>query len=147
MAFGYNLDFTGRVAAIALAAFVGGTVSTISRAADAQVDFNKDIQPILKNSCVKCHSQDPRNAQKKPAGGLRLDDKELAMKGGKSGKAIEPGKADDSLLYKVLLGPVNGDHEVPGMPKAMRGQPFKPLPKEKIALIKAWIDQGANWGK
>ena len=81
-----------------------------------------------------------------PAGGLRLDDKDEAMKGGKHGKAIVAGKADESLLYKVLSGPAKeGDDQIGGMPKQRRGEQYKPLADDKIALIKQWIDQGANW--
>ena len=55
------------------------------------------------------------------------------------------GQSADSLLYKVLQGPAkNGEHEVAGMPKAMRGQAFKPLPAAQVELIKKWIDQGAK---
>ena len=113
--------------------------------ADKAVDFNKDIKPILTQSCVKCHRQDPRNPRG-PAGGLRLDDKTAALKGGKFGSDIVPGKSGDSLMFKLLSAPVKvGDHEIGAMPKPMRGKEFQPLPQEKIDLIKAWIDQGANW--
>ena len=61
---------------------------------------------------------------------------------------IVPGKAEESLFYKVLKGPVKEDKdEIGGMPKPKRGEDFKPLPDEKVQLLKAWIDQGANWGK
>ena len=83
-----------------------------------------------------------------PAGGLRLDDSAAALKGGKHGKAIVAGKAEESLLYKVLKGSTKvGDDEVQPMPRPRRGEEFKPLPPEKIALIKQWIDQGAEWPK
>ena len=132
------------LACIALASFTHPT-----RAADAaatkEVDFKKDILPILNQSCMKCHKPDPKNPRG-PAAGFRLDDKAAAMKGGKHGVAIVPGKADESLMYKLLAGPVTIDNkEVAAMPKAMRNQPFKPLAKDKIELIKQWIDQGAKW--
>ena len=134
-------------AMVACIGFAGFTTSPAGAAdtAAAQVDFNRDIKPILTQSCMKCHKPDPKNPRG-PAGGLRLDDKAAALKGGKSGPAIVPGKADESLFYKLLAGPVTvGDHDIAPMPKAMRNQPFKPLPKDKIDLIKQWIDQGAKW--
>jgi hypothetical protein len=68
------------------------------------------------------------------------------MKGGKHGKAIVPGKAEESLLYKLLKGPAKvGDEEVKAMPRPRPREEFKPLPDEKIELIKRWIDQGAKW--
>jgi hypothetical protein len=115
-----------------------------ARAADAPIDFSSQIQPILKNSCVKCHSLD--NPRKTASGGLRLDDKDAALKGGKVGSDIVPGDSTKSLMYKLLLGPttVNGKH-IDAMPKASRGQQPKPLTKDQIDLIKNWIDQGAKW--
>lgn len=117
-----------------------------ARAAEKQVDFNRDIKPIFADSCVKCHSLN--NPRHKAASGLRLDNKAGAMKGGEDGKDIIPGNAKDSLLYKLLLGPakVDGD-DVDAMPKQKKGEEFKPLPQEKIELIKEWIDQGAKWSK
>jgi len=133
--------------ALAPAIIVAGLAIPLRAAdkAEKPVDFNADIKPILSQSCFKCHSPNPRNPRG-PSGGLRLDDQATAMKGGKSGVAIVAGKGADSLLVKVLSGPSKvGDHEVSAMPKAMRGQEFKPLAKEKIDLIKLWIDQGAKW--
>jgi hypothetical protein len=121
-----------------------------ARAADS-VSFKKDVQPILKESCLKCHSFDPKKPKKKGAGELRMDDEKLAMKGGRSGPAIVPGKAQDSLLYKLLNGPAprpvpeEDDKDIDPMPKAKRGEKWKQLPAAKIAVLKAWIDQGANW--
>jgi len=111
-----------------------------------KVDFASQIKPLLKESCVKCHSLD--NPRKQASGGLRLDDKALALKGGKhAGKAIVPGKAEESLVYKLLIGPVDVDgKKVDAMPKnPKRGEAYKPLEKAQITLIKDWIDQGANW--
>jgi hypothetical protein len=149
---------------------VGG-LSQSARAAEEkadgdakQVDFVKDIQPILKESCIGCHQAPkaggpggPRERQagpgggrgpRGPAAGFRLDDKAAAMKGGKHGKAIIPGKAEESLMYQLLKGPAKrGDDEIAPMPKGRPGDEFKPLPEEKIELIKLWIDQGAKWGK
>jgi uncharacterized membrane protein len=95
-----------------------------------KVDFVKEIAPILKDSCVKCH------CEKKVKGKLRLDLKELAMKGGGGGKAILPGKGADSPLYTSLVEP---DPEMRMPEKA------DPLPKEQIERIKKWIDEGAEW--
>jgi hypothetical protein len=126
------------------AACVGLALAGTARADDKPVDFSSQIQPILKSSCVKCHSLD--NPRKQAAGGLRLDDKDGALKGGKIGHDIVPGDSTQSLLYKLLLGPttVNG-HHVDAMPKQKRGEQFKPIEKEQIDLIKSWIDQGAKW--
>ena len=116
-------------------------------AADPKVDFAKNVQPVLADVCVKCHGPgDPKDPKKGPAGGLRLDDKAAFLKGGKSGKAVVPGKSKDSLLYKLLQGPSKvAGREIAGMPKAMPGEEFKPIDSDKLALIQKWIDQGAKW--
>jgi len=135
----------GRVGlGLVLAGVCGMAMASRADAAEKQVDFKKEIQPIFKASCVKCHSEN--NPRHMAAGGLRLDDKAAAMEGGKSGKDIVPGKADESLLYKVLKAPEKvGDEEIHQMPKAMRNQKTKPLSAKQIELIKQWIDQGAKW--
>ena len=117
----------------------------------ARVDFVKDVKPILTQSCVKCHGLDAAKPRKKAAAGLRLDDKAAAFKGGRSGVSIIPGDAKNSLLFKLLSGPVprpvkgEDDKDIAPMPKAKRGEKFKPLTDAQIAVIRRWIDQGANW--
>jgi hypothetical protein len=129
-----------------------------------QVDFEKDVQPIFDESCVRCHraggggggqARGREGGQGRgpggpgggrgPGGGLRLDDKAAALKGGKHGKAIEPGKADDSLLVKILKDDVKvGADTVHRMPKARAGE-GKKLADDQVDVIKRWIDQGAKW--
>lgn len=137
-----------RLCGIAAAAgFALAAISPVVRADDKTVDFNKDIKPIFKESCVRCHSLE--NPKHKAAAGFRLDNREDALKGGDNGheKDIIPGNAKDSVLYKLLFGSVNVDGEdVDAMPKKKKGQEWKALPQDQVALIKAWIDQGAKWG-
>ncbi len=98
--------------------------------ASARVDFLKQIQPIFESSCYGCHGP------KMQMSGLRLSEKAPALAGGQSGAVIIPGKSTDSPLYRRVAG--LGDQ--PRMP--MGG---KPLDAAQIALIRAWIDQGAEW--
>src|SRR2546425_9933830 len=56
-------------------------------ASSEKVDFQKDIQPIFEKNCFSCHGTTMQ------MNGLRLDSKEAAFAGGKSGKAIMPGDA------------------------------------------------------
>ena len=107
---------------------VGLLVPRVS-AAD-KVNFNKDVVPILKATCVECHNP------KKVKGKLRLDNKADAMKGGKEGKDIVPGKAEESLMYKLLVDK-DPDNRMP--------QDKDPLPADQIEKIKNWINQGADW--
>ncbi|MBA3441580.1 MAG: hypothetical protein H0T92_17105, partial [Pyrinomonadaceae bacterium] len=76
------------------------------KAAGQTLDFEKDIQPILKASCYQCHTGG------QPAAGLRLDAKTLAMKGGVSGPVIVPGNAQGSRLIHRVLG-LNDEPRMP----------------------------------
>lgn len=131
-----------------LAMAAGMAVAVLAPGARAdQVDFNKDIKPIFKKSCIRCHSLD--NPRHKAAAGFRLDDRADALKGGDNAheKDIVPGNSKESVLVKLLSGSVNVDGEdIDAMPKKKRGEEFKPLPDKQIELIKQWIDQGAKWG-
>ena len=63
------------------------------------VDYQRDIQPILAEHCTACHGGDDVTRQ----GGLRLDIREVALKGGDSGTpAIVPGKPDISALIRRI---------------------------------------------
>src|SRR5262245_31490359 len=64
--------------------------------ADSKVDFARDIRPILEKNCFACHGAEKQKS------GLRLDRKAQALAGGDSGKAIVPGKADDSPLVERI---------------------------------------------
>ena len=98
--------------------------------ANGRVDFVRDVQPILKAHCLKCHGPE------KPKGQLRLDSRATAIKGGVSGKVIVPGNAKESRLVELLLAK-EVDERMPA--KA------EPLPADKIELIRRWIDEGAHW--
>ncbi len=104
-------------------------VSAAPAAAQDEVSFAKDIAPILAQNCTACHG--PALQQN----GLRLDRREDAMNGGKSGAAIEPGRSAQSLLMKRLAS-LDGLQQMP---------PGGPLPREQIELFREWIDQGAKW--
>lgn len=96
----------------------------------AEVDFVRDVQPILKRSCNGCHGA----AQQ--LGGLRLDAKATTFTGGVSGPSVKPEHSLDSPLYQRVAG--LGD-------QARMPMGGKPLPPDQIAILKRWIDSGANW--
>src|SRR5262249_45396428 len=95
-----------------------------------RIDFTRQIEPIFARNCYQCHGA------QKAMGQLRLDGKEFALKGGLSGAAIVPGDSKRSPLVKRILG--EGDEA--RMP--MGGAPLTPT---QIAMIRQWIDQGADW--
>ncbi|MCX6858287.1 MAG: PSD1 and planctomycete cytochrome C domain-containing protein [Verrucomicrobia bacterium] len=99
--------------------------------AQAAVDFQTQILPVLKRACFECHGPDVQKA------GLRLDHKAGAFAGGEHGAVLVAGQAQSSeLLRRVSLPRTDKD----AMPR--RG---KPLTTEEVALLKAWITEGASW--
>jgi hypothetical protein len=110
---------------------LAGALSLLAQEqAPRSVDFVRDVQPLFKASCQKCHGPE------KPKGQFRLDARAPAMKGGVSGKAILPGNSKESRLIKLLLEK-DDENRMP--------QKAPALSPEKIALLRAWIDQGAVW--
>jgi formylglycine-generating enzyme required for sulfatase activity/cytochrome c551/c552 len=98
-----------------------------------RAEFTKEIKPILEMNCVACHHEGHAK------GNLRLDVKDLAFKGGDGGPGIVPFKPKDSKVFTTTTLPADHDDL---MPPAKKGGP---MPKEKIELLQAWIEQGAPW--
>lgn len=95
----------------------------------SDIDFEKQIRPLLKQHCYDCHSQDAEES------GLRLDHGANILKGGDRGPAVIPGKSMESPLFLSL----SGQGKIPQMPHDL-----PPLKEAEIALIQQWIDQGAK---
>ncbi|CAM2781365.1 c-type cytochrome domain-containing protein [Rariglobus hedericola] len=108
------------------------TVAVHPIAADAPV-FEKEIRPLLERSCFECHG--PLKAR----GRLRLDTREAALAGGKSGlPAITPGKPEASELLRRIKLPRDDDEAMPA------GDALELTPAE-IARLEKWIVDGASW--
>ena len=101
-------------------------------AAKKGVTYEKDIKAIFEKACFKCHGDE------KQKGKLRLDSLESALKGGDNGKVIETGKSEKSSLV-IAVARIGDEDEA--MPPEGKGDP---LTKDQVALIRAWIDQGAK---
>ena len=109
-------------------AFVSARAVARTEQPRQRVDFVRDVQPIFRQSCYGCHGPTQQ------MNGFRLDRRRDAMRGG-SIAVIGPGNSEGSRLYRRLIG-----HEFgPQMP------PTGALPAEQIAIIKTWIDEGAQW--
>ena len=101
--------------------------------ANQQVDFDRDIKPILDASCLRCHGPE------KPKSHFRLDNRESALKGGNNNtNDVVPGESDRSKLIAYVAG-LDKDIQ---MPPPDHGPPLTP---QQIGLLRAWIDQGATW--
>jgi hypothetical protein len=107
----------------------------VAQADDSPVNFDRDIRPILSNNCFKCHGPDEAKRQ----AGLRLDTMEGERTQLKSGqRAVVPGKTGESALVARITAVDPGER----MPPPSTG---KVLSVEQIALLKRWIDEGAEW--
>jgi hypothetical protein len=95
-----------------------------------KVDFVRDIQPMISGKCLSCHG--PR----KQEGHLRWDNKESALTGGEHGPNVIPGNSAKSRLIKLVTS-TNDDEIMP--------QKGDPLTDAQVSVLRAWIDQGANW--
>jgi hypothetical protein len=97
---------------------------------DRPVDFAREVLPLLTSRCGHCHGEETQE------GRLRLDARALFFRGGLSGPVVVPGHSDRSLLIRRLAG-------LDGLKRMPLDEP--PLAPEQIALLRAWIDQGAGW--
>lgn len=124
------------LARIALLSAIGFAATLPSLAlAQAKVDFQRQIRPILSNHCFKCHGPDAETRE----AGLRLDERDAAISQSESGAtAISPGKPDDSELLKRVFSH-DADQKMP--PDSAN----RPLSEEQKTLLKAWIEQGAAY--
>ena len=96
----------------------------------SEIDYARDIKPILSASCYACHGPDEQSRE----AGLRLDRREDAHK-----SAIIPGHAARSrLVMRITTG-----NPRRRMPPASSKKP--PLTPAQIDLLRRWIDQGASF--
>ncbi len=98
--------------------------------ATTEVNFGKDIKPILEASCIKCHGRG------RDKGHFRIDSRETLLKGGESGAAVVSGKSEESLIIELVSG-LDPDNVMP--------KKGSKLTKEQVSLLRGWIDQGAKW--
>jgi hypothetical protein len=99
------------------------------------VEFNRDIRPILADHCFKCHGAD--SAARKAD--LRLDVREAALRGGKSGiSALLPGQPEQSELIRRITTQDEND----AMPPVKAG---KRLSGAQVAKLREWIAGGAEY--
>lgn len=98
----------------------------ITQSSAVDVNFDKQVAPILAARCLECHSS------AKPEAKLDLSRSETATKGGESGKAIVAKSIQKSLLWERVVS-----DEMP---------PKHPLSEKEKSILKEWIEEGAKWG-
>jgi mono/diheme cytochrome c family protein len=111
----------------------GKTRVSAAAAGAAALVFANEIQPVLERSCIECHGP------KKIKGRLRLDTREAALAGGRSGRpAIKPGQPEASELLRRVRLPRDDD-------EAMPSSDDPGLSAAEIAALEKWIADGAVW--
>ena len=107
-------------------------VQDTAAAAQGEVSFARDVQPILSNHCYACHGPDKQAREAK----LRLDMRESALKH----DVIVPGNPDDSeLIFRIL-----SEDKVDQMPPPKF---HKPLSDAQKQTLKRWVTQGAEYAE
>ncbi len=106
---------------------------TVAAAQDVQ--FNRDIRPLLSDRCFYCHGPDDKNRK----AGLRLDTFEGATKDRGGYRAISPGKPDESELLRRVTSHEAGEMMPPLSAKKAA------ITREEAALLRRWIEQGAKY--
>ena len=105
----------------------GACFAVAASAQTAKVDFGKDVLPILRQNCFGCHGPSQQ------MGGMRLDRRSSVLKPGV--RRVVPGSTENSFLY----------HRITGSAYGLQMPPTGPLRPEQVAVLKAWIEQGAPW--
>lgn len=115
----------------------GGAIITVGLLLGAcgqkEISYKADVQPILKQYCMECHVEGGEGYQKS---GLLMTSYESLMKGTKFGPIIKPGDSLTSALNMLVEGRADPSLKMP------HGK--APLPADKIAVLKKWVDQGAK---
>ncbi|MBL9157202.1 MAG: hypothetical protein JNJ70_07015 [Verrucomicrobiales bacterium] len=109
----------------------------------AEVNFEKEILPFLESKCLQCHKAPFEKDGKsvKPKAGLRLDAAWAIQAGSENGAVLVAGKSGESALYQRVTLPPEDDDFMPPKDKA------DPLTDAEVALLKQWIDEGAEFGE
>ena len=113
-----------------------GLIGICPGADDGKLRFNQDIRPILSDNCFACHGFDA----KKRKADLRLDTPEGAYAVIDGAQAIKPGDLAKSEVWARIIS--EDEEEVMPPPDS-----HKKLTAEQKAIIKRWIEQGAEYQK
>jgi len=109
---------------------------TFAQTRSDNVDFDRDIRPILSDVCYKCHGPDEKQRDSE----LRLDRKESALGEIDGHRPIVPGDPKASELYRRIISQDKDER----MPPEDSG---RELTGKQIDLLKKWIEQGAKWNE
>ena len=100
---------------------------------DKPVDFATEVYPFLKANCLACHNSTKAKAD------LILESPQHMIEGGETGPAVNPGDGENSFLFTTAA-----HIEEPTMPPKNNKSKAKNLTPDQLALLRQWIDEGAE---
>ena len=103
--------------------------TTLPAAVDRKVSYVDDVKPILEDRCYHCHAEGEHK------GGFRMDTRQQFLK---EDVVVVGDSAKSKLVRMIAAAGVEKDEIMP--PKGKR------LTDEQIGILRAWIDQGLEWG-
>ena len=109
-----------------------------ARLVSAEIDFNRDVRPILSDRCFACHGFDAHDRK----GHIRLDvadGEDGAYRTRKGWTGIKPGDLKKSEVWLRIIS--DDEEEIMPPPESHK----KPLNEEEQAIIKQWILEGAKY--
>ena len=129
------LTLTLSTAGTVLFADLGDASKLPPPAKQANLSYQKDIQPLVEKACLNCHSGE------RPKSKYTMETRETLLKGGSSKEAaVVVGNSAKSPLVHYAADLVE-ELEMPPLDKRDK---YPAWTKEEIALVRAWIDQGAK---
>lgn len=105
-----------------------------SATSQPEVSYKNDVAPIIHDYCLNCHEPGGKGYEKN---GLDMRTYQSLMKGTQFGSVINPGNSFTSIMIQAVEGRVHASIK---MPYGMSGG----LAKDKINVLKKWVDQGAK---
>lgn len=115
----------------------GGAILTatflLAACGQKEISYTAEVQPILKQYCMECHVEGGKGHEKS---GLLMTNHESLMKGTKFGSIVKPGDSLTSVMIMLVEGRADPSIKMPHGKES--------LPKEKIDLLKKWVEQGAK---
>lgn len=113
---------------------VSTTIIGSGPAQAVDIEFNRDIRPILSDKCLRCHGPDGSTLE----AGLRLDREESAKAVRDGNSAIVPGRPEESEVVRRIAS----EDPAQRMPPPDSGKDLSPA---EIELLTRWIAAGARW--
>lgn len=129
----FRMKNTRSVSALLSASLLVAVASSDARAAEEQVSYKLDVQPILQSRCSSCHQPGGEGYK---VSGLDLTSYEGLMRGTKHGPMIVPGDPLTSNLIVLVEGRARPEVRMP--------HHQRPLLKQQTEILRLWVKQGAK---